>query len=542
MRRSGCPSLLVLALATPAAADPTAGTRIEMHVTAIAGDLAFVDVGEADLAPGLPVELVSRSPSGRGAPRPVVLEVNARTAAVKLDGAIVAVGDMLETERDPMPHAPLLADNTGQWPDPVLPASQDTPSSVPLGGPSQDRRFSLALVAHAFGAVGQGYRRGEGDVRVIGSFELLTARPLGADLDASARVYAKGYTSERAPLFVHAATLRYGDARSPDAAVGRLHYASSSLGMLDGGRAALHVGRLELAAFGGLVPDPINGRPSTDASRSGTELVYRDDVSAFRPRVALTMHGSTWQGKLDERRLDLAASIVRGDTSLDAWTEVQSFVGGNPFGASAVEIAGAGASVEWRDRRAHLGADVTYLVPERSLRIAALIPEWLCTRVPDSGPPEACTGDDRFVASTVSAGVRGDRWAVDGAGSITSTREAKASMGGSGYLRAELRHGTQRAYLAASGGRASFADWISGELGVGIAPSKRFDATLAYRPEILDEQPRIKIFASTELVHSILADARLTVLPSIDVALVVLSSFGARRDVLAGLMTVTWRP
>ena len=528
--RAGTMPGLVLALAVPAAARPSAGARVEMHVTEIAGDIAFVDVGEAEVVPGLPVELASpsagRAPAGTAAPHPHVVEVNAKTAAVELDGAVVAVGDTLAATPDPAPHVPILADNTGQWPDPVLPATQDTPAIVPLVGSSADRKFSLALFAHAFGAVGQGYRQGEGDLRVIGSFQLMSDRPLGADLDASARVYAKGYTSERAPLLVHAALLRYGDARSPDLAIGRLHYAATSLGMLDGGRAAAHVGHLELAAFGGLVPDPIDGRPSTDASRFGAEVIYRDPASEMRPRLAVSAHASTWQGELDERRLDVAASMVHGGTWLDAWTEVQSFANDNPFGASPVEIVGAGASVEWRRRDAHLGADVSYLVPERSLRIAALIPEWLCTRVPDSGPPETCTGEDRVVASTASAGLRGDTWAIDGAGSIEYTREAAASVGGSGYVRGELRRGIATLHATASpeAARASRAGF--GEVGAGIAPSAKLDASIAYRPELLDEQPRILMFAGTDVVHSILADARATVMPSVDLGVSLLTSFG----------------
>ena len=425
MRALALPAAMFAAtLAGRAEAEPP-GARIEMHVTEVSGDIAFVDVGDAaGLAAGMP----ARFEPARG--KPVVLEVTAKTAAIKLEGATVAVGETLYAARR-APHAqPKLADNTGQWPDPVMPATiAAAPTAVELGGPDE-RRISLAIIGHTFGAIGQGYRRGEGEVRVIGSFQLLREMPLGADLDASARFYAKGYNTNRAPLLVRAAALRYGDARSPDLAVGRLRYAATSLGMLDGGRVSVHTGDVELAAFGGLVPDPIDGRPDTTASRFGAEMIYSDDESVMRPRVAVTAHASTWDGTLDERRLNLAASMVHGGAWLDAWAEVQSFAqdaAHNPFGASAIEVVGAGASVEWRRRDAHLGADLTYLVPERSLRIAALIPEWLCSRTPTMDPVEPCTGNDRSVASTVSAGLRGDAWAIDGAGSIAYTHETEAA-------------------------------------------------------------------------------------------------------------------
>ncbi len=534
------PALFAVGLTRHAEAE-VPGARIEMHVTEVSGDIAFVDAGDvAGLAAGMP----ARFEPARG--KPVVVEVNAKTAAIQLDGATVAVGETLYATRPALHVQPKLADNTGQWPDPVLPASiAPAPTPVEISGPD-GRRVSLAIIGHAFGAVGQGYRRGEGELRVIGSFQLLRETPLGADLDAAARFYAKGYNANRAPLLVRAAVLRYGDTRSPDVAIGRLRYAATSLGMLDGGRAALHTSHFELAAFGGLVPDPIDGRPDTTASRFGAEMIYTDDESALRPRVAVTAHASTWDGTLDERRVNLAASMVHGSAWLDAWTEVQSFAqdaAHNPFGASSVEVVGAGASVEWRRRDAHLGADLTYLVPERSLRIAALIPEWLCSRTPTMDPVEPCAGNDRAVASTVSAGFRGDTWAVDGAGSIAYTHETEARAGGSGYLRGELWRGIASVHVAASGGRAGFADWIAGELGVGVAPSKRFDATIAYRPERLDEKPAKGVFGTEpDIVHSIVADLHARIAPSLDVGAFLLGSFGANREAFAGLLTFAWRP
>ena len=504
----------------------TGVAHADFKVTEVSGDLAFVDAGaEADLRPGMLVDLGAATGLR-------VVEVNARTAAVALGGKPVAIG----TAGVAQPIAPKLrlADYTGQWPALVPPSRGQAPRQVGLAA-SDDERVHLAVIAHAFGTTGQGNTRGEGEVRVVGSFDLMREHPLGADLDVAARAYGQGYHAGREPVLLHAATLRYGDPTSPTLAVGRLHYAATTLGMLDGGRAALHVGDLELAAFGGLVPDPISGKPDTTASRFGGELVYDGAALAYRPRLSVVAHGSTWDGKLDERRLNVTGSAVVANTWLDAWLETQQFPSGNPFGASAVEIVGAGASTEWRRRDAHLGADLTYLVPERSLRIAALIPEWLCTRVVAG---TACTGDDRLLATTLSAGVRAARWSLDGAGSLSEARGVAASVGGSGYLRGEYRRGMAGVHLTGSGGRAGFADWVSAEVGGSIAPSRRFDAQLAYRPEWLSEPA----MGSAVIVHGVVADARFGIAPTLDLGVFVLTSFGAGRDVLAALTTLAWRP
>src|SRR5439155_5782905 len=180
--------------------------------------------------------------------------------------------------------------------------------------------------------------------------------PLAADLDIALRGFSRGVASPtRTPLFVRAAQLRYGPTTDPSLVVGRLRYAASALGMLDGGRVAAHVGALELAAFGGLVPDPLGGRPDTGASRFGGELIYDDATSPWQPRLAITAYGSTWSGKLDERRLTAVASTGHDSTWLSAWAEMQQFAADNPWNAPALDLTGAGATVEWRKHGNHVG-------------------------------------------------------------------------------------------------------------------------------------------------------------------------------------------
>ena len=115
---------------------------------------------------------------------------------------------------------------------------------------------------------------GQIEGQVVASFDRISDQPLAADVDAAVRLFGTGFdTGSRVPLFVRAAMLRCGDANDPSLAVGRLRYAATSVGMLDGGRAAFRTGHLELAAYGGLVPDPISGAPSSGASRFGAEAI-----------------------------------------------------------------------------------------------------------------------------------------------------------------------------------------------------------------------------------------------------------------------------
>lgn len=536
---------------------------VEVHVTEVNGGLAFVDAGEAA---GLRVGLVAGRDEAAAAVEPAevapdapidrVVAVNAKTAAIALAaGHAWRVGDRAVVRVHAV--APLAhPEGVGQWPELVPPARQQHPAEVPMSAAAEaaatEARVHLAVIAHAFAAHGQGENTSENELRVIGAFQLASEAPLGADLDVAARAYAGGYDSGHQPLIVRAATLRYGaDPAAPAIAIGRLHYAATTLGLLDGGRAAVKVGeRVQLAAFGGIVPDPLTGRPDTTATRFGGEFVYDAADSAYRPRVAIEAHGSTWHDALDERRLNVAATSVLGQTWLDGWVEVQQFPKDNPFHAKSVEVVGGGASVEWRQvgGGAHVGADVTYLTPDRSLRIAELIPAWVCTRVPGTMPTamnQQCTGDDRLVATTAAAGVRGGAWSIDGAASFAAAHGQATELGGSGYVRGEVRPTEATAlHATGAGGRAGFVDWVAGEAGVALVPSRVFDIGLAYRPEWQSETGANPDFggAGAAVIHSILLDARYSAGRSIDVGLFALDSIAAHRGVLAALLTIAWRP
>jgi hypothetical protein len=235
------------------------------------------------------------------------------------------------------------------------------------------------------------------------------------------------------------------------------------------------------------------------------------------------------------------ASAAHESTFLTSWADVQQFPSGNPFGARAVELTGAGASAEWREGGSHLGADLTFLRPEQSLRLLALLPaDWLCTRAAQPGvvPSEACRGGDYWLAASGSAGVRRGQWTIDGVGSIGTTHGETRTLDLSGYLRGEYRFGGARVEVAASSGRASFVRYVSAEVGAGFAPSRRLDVMVRYRPELLDYAAGTGAY----LLHTLATDVLYRHSTALDLGLTALATTGADRDALALLTTVAWRP
>jgi hypothetical protein len=540
MRRAlRCAPIAAIAVwaAAPAAADP-----VRVQVIDVAGGMAYVSPGRAaGLVPGTKVKL-------RGVELTVV-EVTEKTAVVRLDTQRIAIGDAGTADvtpsaaaairRLPKPRPPELF--VGQWADPVRPATLQEPRPVALGSGRPPGRAHVTVIGKAFGAADRSSRDGDVEGRVIASFDLMTDRPLAADLDVSGRAFLGGWDrGTRTPVLVRAAQLRYGDARDPRFALGRLRHAASSVGMLDGGRASARVGDVEVAAFGGLVPDPLSGEPDTGAARFGGEVVYDAAAAAWQPRIAVAAHGSTWDGALDERRLSVVTSASRGALWLDGWAELQAFPAGNPFDARSLELTGAGAAAQWRKRGRHLAVDVSFLRPERSLRLAAALPlEWLCTPLHVPGDvATTCGGAGWWASATTSAGVRAGPWSVDGIGTIASSHGVYRGLERSGYLRGERRFGRARAEAAVSGGKASFGSWTAGEIGGGYAPTHRADVSVRYRPELLDH------VASTgpAWLHSIIADGRYRVSAAVDLALSAAGTRGLDRDALAVLAILAWRP
>jgi hypothetical protein len=527
--------LALLAVLIPHAAF---ADRVAVRVIDTAGDTSYIDAGTVSgLAAGMHVRIGGRDL--------VLVECTEKSCSVHAALPLGATGtadaqQKVEARTDKLPAPKPLESFKDQWPEAVRPATTQKVDAVPLGETSTRGNNHLAVYGHMVGNLDKSGSGGQIEAQVVGSFDHISDTAFGADVDAAVRLFGTGWdTGSRSPLFVRAAMLRYGDPADPSLAIGRLRYAATSVGMLDGGRAAYHVGHLELAAFGGIVPDPVSGSPSSAASRFGTEITY-DVPSPWHPHVSLTAHGSTWNGQIDERRLSVNASGNHESTWLTSWAEVQLFDANNPWGAPGVDITGAGASGEWRHRGDHIGLDVTFLRPERSLRLAAALPQsWLCaTKALPGMMKEPCLGGDFWFATTASGGMVGDGYSVEAVGSIGTTKSLDTQGDVSGYVRSELGSRAHRAVLAVSGGHESFSAWEAADIGIATSPSPRFDLSLTYRPERLDYVAATNAY----VLHSLVTDLHWSVSAAFDFALSAMATTGVDRDVLQLLTTLAWRP
>jgi hypothetical protein len=531
MRRIAMALTMTLA-ARAARAEPA---RVDVVVVELAGELAFVEPGgAAGLRAGDTVTFGDRA-------LPVV-EVTAKTAAVRLDATGLqpgAKGVAMASGDTPLPPVAPPDAYRAQWPAATPPASAQHPEQVALGRAST-RRTKLLVESTVMGTSGGGNgTSGELDGHVATSFAV--AHDAGIDADITGRLFTDGWNAAaRTPVLVNAATLRLGDPFDPMLAVGRIPYAATSVGMLDGARAVVKTGDLELAAFGGIVPDPVDGHPDLRATRFGLEGIFDDADAAWQPRAAVAIHGSTWDGELDERRLSLAASAHHAATWLDGWLEVDQFAANNPWDAPSVQITGAGATAEWRgDDGVRAGIDAEFLRPERSLRLDdALPPTWACTRAAQPGNgPESCLDTEWSAAATASAGEHRDAWSIDAVGTLGDSHGQADFVDYSGYLRGELRLGMPRVFAAVSGGDAGFLTWQAVEAGVAMTLAG-VDFDVAYRPERLDYEAT----TGGELEQGIVGDVHVAVTRTVDVIIEALGTFGSDGDVLAILSTIAWRP
>jgi hypothetical protein len=538
-----------------------AADRITVKVIEVAGDTAYLAPGRAaGLVPGVHVKIGGRDL--------VVIESTDKTASVTVDGTAPPFGGA--AGRAPVPagdHVSLSVGQTGtadvtsaradrmermpapkpleefkeQWPAAQRPAERQQVTPVPLGEQTTTGTNHLAMFANMFGNADKAGTGGQIELRGVGSANAIEGTNIGADLDGSLRLYDVGYNAEeRTPVLVRAAQLRYGDANDPSFVVGRLRYAAASLGMLDGARVNFHTGAFEIGTFGGLLPSPLSGHPSTAALLVGAETIWDDTSSSWQPRVAVTAHGSTWNGQLDERVVQLTAQAHHGSTLLDAWADVQNFDSTNPWHAPIVDLTGAGATAEWRDHGDHLGIDFTFMRPERSLRLmAALPPDWLCARAPQPGNvAETCIGEDYWMAATASAGVRRTWWSVDAVASVGETQSVTVGYDASGYVRAEIGSRQLRAIIAPAFGHDSFGAWVASDFGVATSLTPHIDADLTYRPEQLDYVASTGAFFEQSLV----TDVRWNVSRTTDFALAAVGTIGNDGDVLTLLTTIAWRP
>jgi len=185
------------------------------------------------------------------------------------------------------------------------------------------------------------------------------------------------------------------------AELGRVRYAAENLGPIDGGRfEAARWGALRVSAFGGLLPDPIDGRFDRGAGRFGLELDLQGE-SALRPELRVVAHGSVFDGKLDERRLFATARLFPGHHHVSAYAEGAAYDEDNPWTRPRFDLVAAGADVDLRFHTVRLGGRFDMRTPERSNWLASALPAtWLCASSSALVPTATCRGgaDRRYIA------------------------------------------------------------------------------------------------------------------------------------------------
>jgi hypothetical protein len=390
------------------------------------------------------------------------------------------------------------------WGPEEVPADSQTPRFVPLGDAERNRRFDARFTVAAGGLiplggqVGSGLGEAELDVRLHAE---PFAAPVALDLDASLQGWASADLATRVgastrPLLYVRELLASYTLGTFYGGFGRMRYAASTLGTLDGVRVASGIGDgFTLGAFGGLLPNPLSGAASIDAQRFGVEARYsRPDVN-LRPEAALVVHGSTFGGSLDERRLSGLVSLYPGPSRVGGYFEVSNFDPNNAWGASTVELTAAGVDQSVRIGNFEFGARLDVRQPERSRWLATFLPaSWFCTTVPApaSNPSarEPCNGSvDTRAFGEIDGGVAIDNVSVVVGGLTVDdlTQGAEANMVG-GYATARIVRIASALRFEMSGNysRSTYIDMSGGTAGPGITLlDDALDVSAYYRLTVL---------------------------------------------------------
>jgi hypothetical protein len=344
---------------------------------------------------------------------------------------------------------------------------------------------------------GSAWLRGELRARVRS--EPFQALPLRLDADAALQLWAvggagQGASSASRPLVrIRALELAYGRESGLFTAAGRLRYAARTSGMLDGIKAqAPLVGGLSLSAFGGFVPDPLSGKPSSDAARFGAELAWEELKLPLRPRLSLSAQASRFDGRLDERRLHATADVWPASGHAGAYAALALFESDNPWNANTTELSAAGASFEMHSGGLEWSARIDMQGPERSRWLASFLPAgWFCTRSASAAraanaAEDSCrAGDARYLtqgdvawrssALAVSVGVTASRTAH-----VTS--EQLAGFANVSFLRVLSQLHIDAGALAQTG---SLMQSAAVNVGVGsLFAQDKLELSVRYRPAL----------------------------------------------------------
>jgi hypothetical protein len=426
----------------------------------------------------------------------IVVETGGRRLAVGQRATIGATARAIETFAT-RPIPPSLAAFAGRWREPALPADTQAPRFIPLGSESDRRKSRAAFILdHSRTQPMSGSALAISRTRLRTVLHAQLARALAFDADASVELWqaedlaSRRGTASRPLLRVQELALSYRG-ESLQAAIGRLRYAAATVGMLDGARASASLGGgWGVAAFGGTLADPRDLTPEGDASRFGTELLWSADVAGAPTRASLTALGSSFAGRLDERRLTALAEAYPSFGRLGARAEISLFDRDNPWNAPPAELTALAGDASFKVDALRLGLSLETRRPERSHWLAAALPRgYFCVARSDSGgsTTEPCIGGAQRSTALLTATWDSATWTVDAGASAVATKLAAAEQA---YAFLNFRRRDLLGLLRFdAGGSVSSGSLIeSASLNVGLGAAffqDTVDASLYYRPSVL---------------------------------------------------------
>ncbi len=436
-----------------------------------------------------------------------ILQVSSKTALIQLEGHDIKEGETgsvriepaQPTEAKPKVVPRELSFFRGKWPAPVFPAEKPAVKEIPLGPSDTDRQLALTLMAQGsglFDLTSNAPALGSSQLRTLVRYQPVSQWPLTLNADAAAQLWfaenlpQRPSDASRPLLRIRELQGALGDQEDLYASLGRLRYASRTLGMMDGVRAqAPIVGDLTIGAFGGLLPDPVNGQPTVDTSRFGTELLWDAVQHSWHPLVGLSAYGSIFDGEVDERRIHGSLGLLPEFGRFATQLELALFDEDNPWHASSMEINSASADASLYLGEISLGGRAQMQRPERSLWLASYLPlEWMCIteRTAAAAVEESCLGDDISYLFTLDAGLTLDNVAFDWSALYSAHSHADSSQLGT-LLHTRLLHLIGRSRLDISLMASTGSLFQTGAVTIGMGTPlfvDRLDISLRYRPAL----------------------------------------------------------
>ncbi len=554
MRRLLLVFALAWAMAPSAHVDAESSQVITVEVVEIAGGRAYLRPGQgAGIELGSVIVIRDR--------RYEVVGVTRTHSVIELAGRRLqpgATGRARTSKRrvavTSLPSPKPLSAYEDQWPEPVLPASKEQPEYVPLGTWSDGERIDLMLSTDVGGVIAlrEGDSFGRASLRTALHAEPFE-QPVFFDVDMAVQSWFGGGIQDRTgsrsrPVVrVRELQIGYGTSQSAQAALGRMPFVAVGVGQLDGVRVrSPSWAGFSIGAFGGVVPDPLDNRPTTDTTRFGVELAYQNEELDAYPFVALSVHGSTFLGEIDERRLNAELGVFPGNGRISGHLELSLHDATNPWLAPRVEVSMAGLDASVRIGLFQIAGRFDMRLPERSLWLTAYLPlGYLCNTAPD---PAASTGDqlicidsnDRRYYGGLDLSFTFSRVTLHGGASIVHSETEDQFDQITGYLQARiLRIGEIGwADVSVAAHTRSFVSDYAARLSLGVDIRRIAELSAYYRPSLnqYDASP------DGWLQHSAGGNLYVSLRDDLDLGLRADGIFGEDVRVLVLGSNLTWRP